>query len=166
MQDDAWSGVSSDHIKLWTIDVDWVNSGNSTVSASTQISVTPFIGVFDGGSFSNLTQPGGGSAIDALQATIMNQAQFRKFGSHNSALFNFVVDTDVGSGELVGVRWIEFRQGGDNQPRSLFQEGTYTAPDGKHAWNASLAMDGQGNIGMGYSSMSGPTTSSTIRVSS
>ena len=95
MQDDAWSGVSSDHIKLWTIDVDWVNSGNSTVSASTQIPITSFIGVFDGGSFSNLTQPGGGSAIDALQATIMNQAQFRKFGTHNSALFNFVVDTDA-----------------------------------------------------------------------
>lgn len=166
MQDDAWSGVSSDHIKLWTIDVDWVNSGNSTVSAASQISVTPFIGVFDGGSFSNLTQPGGGSAIDALQATIMNQAQFRKFGSHNSALFNFVVDTDAGSGELAGVRWIEFRQSGDNQPWSLYQEGTYTAPNGKHAWNASLAMDGQGNIGMGYSSMSGPTTSSTVRVSS
>ena len=49
---------------------------------------------------------------------------------------------------------------------SLYQEGTYTAPDGRHAWNASMAMDGQGNIGMGYTSMSGPSTSSTVRVSS
>jgi len=128
--------------------------------------VTPFISVFDNGSFVNLTQPRGGTAIDALQATIMNQAQFRKFGSYNSALFNFVVDTDAGSGELAGVRWYEFRQSGDNQPWSLYQEGTYTAPDGKHAWNASLAMDGQGNIGMGYTAMSGPTTPTTIRVSS
>lgn len=23
MQDDAWSGVSEDHLKLWTVDVDW-----------------------------------------------------------------------------------------------------------------------------------------------
>ena len=166
MQDNAWSGVSTDHIKVWTIDVDWNNASNSSVSSAQQINVTPFISVFDNGSFSNLSQPGGGSAIDALQATIMNQAQFRKFSGYNSALFNFVVDADASSGELAAVRWVEFRQSGDNQPWSLYQEGTYTAPNGKHAWNASLAMDGQGNIGMGYSSMSGPSTPSTIRVSS
>lgn len=166
LQDNAWSGVSSDHIKLWSIDVNWSNTASSTISSAQQISTTAFTSVFDGGSFSNLTQPGGGTAIDALQATIMNQAQFRKFGTHNSALFNFVVDTDASAGELAGVRWMELRQNGDNQPWTLYQEGTYTAPDGRHAWNASLAMDGQGNIGMGYTSMSGPSTSSTIRVSS
>ncbi|MBK8492003.1 MAG: fibronectin type III domain-containing protein [Saprospirales bacterium] len=166
LQDDAWAGVSSDHIKLWTINVNWTTPANSTVSAAQQIPTTPFISVFDNGSFSNLTQPGGGSAIDALQATIMNQAQFRKFSGHNSAVFNFVVDTDASSGERAGVRWFEFRQSGDNQPWSLYQEGTYTAPNGRHAWNASMAMDGQGNIGMGYTSMSGPTTPTTVRVSS
>ncbi|MEZ4858066.1 MAG: GEVED domain-containing protein [Flavobacteriaceae bacterium] len=166
MQDNAWSGVSSDHIKLWTMNVNWTNTANSTISAAQQITVTPFISVFDNGSFSNLTQPGGGTAIDALQATIMNQAQFRKFPGHNSALFNFVVDADATSGERAAIRWIEFRQSGDNQPWSLYQEGTYTAANGKHAWNASLAMDAQGNIGMGYTAMSGPTTPTTVRVSS
>lgn len=166
MQDDAWGGVATDHVKYWTIDVDWAVPANSTVSAATQIPTTPFIGVFDGGSFSNLTQPGGGVAIDALQATIMNQAQFRKFGTHNSAVFNFVVDTDASGGELAGVRWFEFRQTADNMPWTLYQEGTYTAPDGRHAWHASMIMDGAGNIGMGYTSMSGPTTPTTVRVSS
>ncbi|PKA82741.1 putative secreted protein (Por secretion system target) [Ulvibacter sp. MAR_2010_11] len=166
LQDDAWGGVATDHVKVWKLDVNWVTPGSSTISAATQIPTTPFISVFDGGSFSNLTQPGGGVAIDALQATIMNQAQFRKFGTHNSAVFNFVVDTDATAGELAGVRWFEFRQPGDNLPWTLFQEGTYTAPDGRHAWHASLIMDGVGNIGMGYSSMSGPTTPSTVRVSS
>ncbi len=166
LQDNAWSGVSVDHVKYWTIDVDWNNASNSTISSATQLNTTPFISVFDNGSFVNLTQPNGGTDIDALQATIMNQAQFRKFPTYNSALFNFVVDADASSGELAAVRWYEFRQSGDNQPWSIYQEGTYTAPDGKHAWNASLAMDGQGNIGMGYTSMSGPSTPSTIRVSS
>ncbi|HMQ49081.1 MAG TPA: T9SS type A sorting domain-containing protein [Saprospiraceae bacterium] len=166
MQDNAWSGVSSDHLKVWTINVNWANTASSTVSAATQIPLTPFISVFDNGSFSNLTQPGGGVAIDALQATIMNQAQFRKFGTHNSAVFNFVVDTDATAAERAGIRWIELRQSGDNQPWTLYQEGTYTAPDGRHAWHASLAMDAQGNIGMGYTSMSGPTTPTTVRVSS
>jgi len=165
LQDDAYSGVTSDHIKLWTIDVDWVGTG-STISAPQEIPTAPFISIFDGGSFVNLTQPGGGTDIDALQAIIMNQAHFRKFPSHNSAVFNFVVDTDAGTGELAGIRWVELRQSGDNMPWSLYQEGTYTAPDGRHAWNASLAMDANGSIGMGYTSMSGPTTATTVRVSS
>ncbi|MGO3182340.1 MAG: GEVED domain-containing protein [Aequorivita sp.] len=168
MQDDAWSGVSEDHVKIWTVDVDWATPANSTISDPVELTTTPFISVFDGGSFSNLSQPGGGAAIDALQATIMNQAQFRKFSSHNSALFNFVVDTDASGGELAGVRWFELRQAGDGQPWSIYQEGTYTAPDGKHAWHASMMMDGQGNIGMGYTSMAGSTTPdpTTKRVSS
>lgn len=173
-QDDAWTGVNTgeDHIKLWTIDVDWTNPPNSTVSAATKLgldagtgTVSPFVSVFDGGTYANLTQPEGGQAIDALQGVVMNQAQFRKFDTHNTAVFNFVVDAQVG-GELAGVRWYELRQSGDGQPWSIYQEGTYTSPDGKHAWNASLIMDGQGNIGMGYTAMSGPTTPSTVRVGS
>ena len=155
MADDGWAGVSSDHIKIWTADVDWDNTANSSISASPQeISTTPYISIFDGGAWDNLQQPGGG-AIDALQSTIMNQAQFRKFSSHNSAIFNFVVNISGDATNLAGVRWIELRQDGDGQPWSLYQEGTYAAPDGKHAWNASMAMDMQGNIGMGYSGMGG-----------
>ena len=45
----------------------------------------------------------------------MNQAQFRKFPTHNSAVFNFVVDVDGTSSELAGVRWYELRQDGDGR---------------------------------------------------
>ena len=155
MADDAWLGVDSDHLKIWTADVDWDTPSNSTISASPQeISTTPFISIFDGGAWTNLQQPGG-SAIDALQSTIMNQAQFRKFSSHNSAILNFVVNISGDATNLAGVRWFELRQDSDGQPWSLYQEGTYAAPDGKHAWNASIAMDLQGNIGLGYSGMGG-----------
>ncbi len=156
MQDDAWSGVSTDHLKLWLINVNWQTPSSSTISSSPlQIPLSPFVSVFDNGSFSNLPQPNGGQVLDALQATIMNQAQFRKFNNHNSAVFNFVVDTDPTNGKKAGIRWMELRQSGDGQPWSLYQEGTYTAPNNKHAWVGSLAMDSQGNIGMGYSAMGG-----------
>ncbi|MBV1923502.1 MAG: hypothetical protein KUG68_05720, partial [Flavobacteriaceae bacterium] len=168
MYDNNWGGGGSDHIKLWEVDVDWVTTSNSGISATPQqIPVAAFNSLFDNGSFSNLAQPSGGVLIDALQATIMNQAQFRKFAGHNSAVFNFVVDVDGGSAKQAGVRWMEFRQNGDGLPWSLFQEGTYTAADNKHAWNASLAMDDQGNIGMGYTGMSSPNSSNgNVRVSS
>ena len=155
MQDNAWSGVTDDHLKIWNLNVDWNATANSTISSPVQLNTQPFIGVFDGGSFSNLSQPNGGATIDALQATIMNQAQFKKFPTHNSAVFNFVVDADATSGKLAAVRWFELRQNGDGQPWSIYQEGTYTSPNGKHAWHASLIMDIQGNIGMGYTAMGG-----------
>ncbi len=168
MQDDAFSGIpaGNDHIKLWEIDVDWVSPASSTVSAGVEIPLDPFTSVFDGGSFSNLAQPGGGAVVDAIQSTIMNQAQFRRFGTHNSVVFNFVEDTDPTAGKLAGIRWIELRQTADGAPWTLFQEGTYNAPDGRHAWMGSMIMDNQGNIGMGYMSMSGPTTPTTVRIGS
>jgi len=158
MRDDSAPTVNEDAVWVYDINVDFANPANSNVSTPQEFPVTPFINVFDGGGFANLTQPGGGSDIDAIQATIMNQAQFRKFPTHNSALFNFVVDVDAGPGELAGIRWYELRQDGDGMPWSIFQEGTFTAPDGRHAWMGSMAMDNQGNIGLGYSSMAGPTT--------
>jgi len=101
MQDDAWSGISNDHLKLLPINVDWNDVTNSTISSATEIEISPFMASFDGGSFSNLSQPSGPD-IDVMQSTIMNQAQFRKFATHNSVIFNFVVNTDT-SNELDGM---------------------------------------------------------------
>jgi len=150
MQDDAWAGVATDHLKLWTVNVDWTDLANSTISSPVEIPTTPFTGVFDGGSFSNVPQPSGQDQ-DVLQATIMNQAQYRRFPGYNSAIFNFVVDTDGSGGELAGIRWFELRQDNDNDPWTIYQEGTYISPNNdKHAFSGSMVMDGQGNIGMGY----------------
>ncbi|MCZ6593288.1 MAG: T9SS type A sorting domain-containing protein [Bacteroidetes bacterium] len=154
LQDDSYAGVATDHLKVWSATIDWVTPGNSSMSAAEVLNTTPFISVFDGGSFSNLDQPAGPD-IDAMQAIIMNQAQYRRFGGYNSAVFNFVVDTDPGGGKLAGVRWFELRQTADGQPWTIFQEGTYISPvAGKHAWNASMVMNSAGDIAMGYTGMS------------
>lgn len=154
LQDDAWSGVSEDHLKLWTLNVDWETPGNSTISQPVEVPTTPFISVFDGGSFSNRPQPSGPN-IDVLQATVMQQTQYRRFPGHNSALLNFVVDTDGSSAELAGIRWFEMRQYGDGEPWEIYQEGTYVSPNnGKDAFAGSMAMDGQGNVGMAYTTVS------------
>ena len=151
MRDDGFGGVSQDAINIWTVNVDFDTPSNSDVSdPEVFTNIEPFINVFDGGSFANLAEPGNGSSIDALQSVIMNQAQFRKFPTYNSALFNFVVDVEASNSiERAGIRWYEFRQTTDGGPWSMEQEGTYTAPDGRHAWMGSMAMDNQGNIGMG-----------------
>lgn len=153
MQDDAWSGVSDDHLKLWSVSVDWETPENSFITSPVEIVTQDFTGVFDGGSFSNLSQPNGPD-IDALQATIMNQAQFRKFDTYNSAIFNFVVDVDAGSADQAGIRWYELRQDGDGQPWSIYQESTYVSPTGASAFAGSMVMDKNGYIGLGYTTVS------------
>jgi len=152
MQDDSWAGVSTDHLKIWTIDVDWATPANSTISSPQIINTTPFDGLFDGGSFSNLPQPSGGD-IDALQATVMYMAQYRRFPTYNTVVFNFVVDLD-GNDDYSGIRWYELRQANDGDPWSIYQEGTYAQPDGHSAFSGNMCMDVSGNIALAYTCVS------------
>lgn len=152
-QDDAWLGVNEDHLKIWLINVDWKDPLSSTIEESQNIGpsqgVTPFHSVFDGGSFSNLPQPGNAPDVDALQGAIMYPAAYRQFPTHNSVVFNFVVDIDPSIVEHAGIRWYELRQDASGGPWSVFQEGTY-APDNSDRWCGSIGIDKNGNIGMGF----------------
>ncbi len=152
MQDDAWSGVSTDHLKIWSINVNWTTPANSTISSPQILNTQPFDGLFDNGSFSNLPQPSG-SDIDALQATIMYMAQYRRFPGYNSAIFNFVVDLN-GADNKAGIRWYELRQTTDGAPWTIHQEGTYAQPDGHSAFCGNMCMDANGNIGLAYTIVS------------
>ncbi|WP_324181529.1 GEVED domain-containing protein [Aquimarina gracilis] len=159
-QDDAWQGVTEDALKLWTINVDWVNLAESTIAESEELTVSggdisAFDTTFDGGSFGNLPQPGSGQDIDVLQGAVMYATNYRRFCDYNAVVLNFAVDIDdrQDSDNVSGIRWYELRQNGDGQPWTVYQEGTYTSTDGKSAWCGSMAMDIFGNIGMGYSTI-------------
>lgn len=153
-QDDSWGGVANDHLKLWSVTLDWATPGNSTISSAVQVPVTPFQGVFNAGSFANLPQPfGGGPLIDAMQATVMNQAQLRKFDTYNSAVFNFVVRINTSGANWAAIRWYEMRQDVGGGPWTIHQEGTYVSPGEKSAFNGSMGIDVDGNIGMAYSTI-------------
>lgn len=152
LQDDSWSGVSTDHLKIWNISVNWNNPGSSSISSPQTINTNSFDSVFDGGSFQNLDEPGSGPDIDALQATMMYQTNYRRFTTHNSAVMNFVVDVS-GNDTKAGIRWFELRQSADGQPWTIHQEGTYSQPN-HSVFCGSIGMDSQGNIGLGYTIVS------------
>jgi hypothetical protein len=160
LQDDSWEGVSTDHLNVWNINVDWDSTENSTISDPQEIDTEAFDSVFNGGSFNNLAQPSGPD-IDALQATIMYMAQYRKFENYNATVLNFVVDLD-NDDSRAGIRWFELRQDNDSANWSIFQEGTYEQPDGHSAFCGGIAMDSIGNIGLAYSVVS-ETQSVSIR---
>ena len=152
LQDDAWSGISQDHLKVWNVSVNWNNPSSSSISSPQIINTTPFDSVFDNGSFQNLDEPGNGPDIDALQATMMYMTNYRRFGTYNSAVLNFAVDIS-GNDSKAGIRWYELRQSSDGQPWTIYQEGTYSQPN-YSTFCGSISMDAQGNIGLAYTIVS------------
>ncbi len=153
LQDDAWSGVSEDHLKIWNIEMNWNSPLSSTITEFQEIGtaegVSPFIATFDGGSFSNLEQVGNNPDVDALQATIMYMTQYRRFPTHNSVVLNFVVDVNPTAAEHAGIRWYELRQDRNGGLWRVHQEGTY-APDSSDRFSGSIGIDEKGNIGLGF----------------
>src|SRR5207248_11380047 len=61
---------------------------------------------------------------------------------------SLTVDHNVSTNNRDGIRWYEIR-GLDGTP-TVFQQGTF-APDATSRWIASVNMDHDGNIGVGYS---------------
>ena len=65
LQDDAWNGVTQDHVKVWEIDIDW--DGTSTISAPQEIITTPFDSTFQPFGVGDIPQPGTGTQLDPLR---------------------------------------------------------------------------------------------------
>jgi hypothetical protein len=95
----------------------------------------------------------------------MYRAQYRHFSGYDSLLIDTTVDAD--GNDTAGQQWAELRNSGSGW--SLHQEGTYAPADGQNRWLGSIAMNGQGDIALGYSVSSGntyPSVRYTTRTSS
>jgi CARDB len=144
LQDDAWGGVTTDHLKIWEVDIDWENG--SSIGAPAQINLAPFDSFLRPFGQGDVEQPGTGQRIDALAGIVSYMVNYRSFPSHNSMVINFNVD--IGS-ITSGIRWIELRNTGVG-PWSLYQEGTWTIADGHGRFMGSNSIDEEGNIALAY----------------
>ncbi len=147
LQDDGWSGVSFDHLKVWEIDVDWGTIGNSMISAPLEIPVAEFNSTFSPFGQGDVNQPGTSQKIDMQGGIISYAANYRSFATHNSWVITFNVDVDLAN--TSGVRWVELRNNAVDS-WTVYQEGTYAPDDGHSRFMGSAAMDELGNIGMGF----------------
>ncbi len=139
---------TEDYLEIWAFDVDWTTPANSSFTKVTDLAISEIDSSLCGlTSFSCFPQQGSGTTLDPLREVIMWRLQYRNFGSHETLVGNLV--TDVDGTDHGGIRWFELRKSGA-APWSLYQEGTY-APDAHSRWMASIAMDGSGNMAMGYS---------------
>ncbi len=89
-----------------------------------------------------------GSNLDGIGDRLMHRAAYRNFGSHESLVGNF----SVSANGVAGIRWFELRNVTAG-PAVIFQESTYR-PDTTWRWMGSAAMDGTGNLAIGFSASS------------
>jgi hypothetical protein len=138
--------MEDDGIYAWSFHVDWDDPSKTRVDGPTKIAVAPYHYLCDGQLTKCVPQPGTETRLDAQGDKVMARLVYRRVGDRESVVAVHSVNTAAGGG---GVRWYELRVG-KKRDVTLYQQGTY-APDGFYRWMASPAMDGKGNIGIGYS---------------
>ncbi len=144
---DDWSSPSQDLLQIWQFHVDWTVPANSTFASSLSLPVAPYkSNICTATRDRCIPQPGTTVKLESLADRLMQRLQYRNFGTHQSMVTNHTVDVD-NTGHA-GIRWYELRKSGGAW--FVYQQGTY-APDAKHRWMASVAMNGQGDIALGYS---------------
>ncbi len=150
---DYFLELNTNSLRVFHADIDWNNTSNSSVTVSQNLTTQSF-------SYSNITieQPGTSQELMALSDRLMYRLQYRNFGSYQVMLANHTVNAD-GNGQA-GVRWYELRNYGSGW--SIYQQGTYAPADGENRWMASIAMNGDGDIALGYS-VSSTNTYPSIR---
>jgi len=145
-RDDEFHGSPTpvvDFLEIWEFSVDWDEPANSSFQGPIDIPISDF-----SSNLAGIPQPTGPD-LAAINWPVMWRLQYRNFVSHEVLVGNLVTDVD-GTGHA-GIRWFELRR---SPPGAgfwrLHQEGTH-APDAHHRWLGSIAMDGCGNIALGYS---------------
>jgi len=147
------ANLGTNSLRIWAADIDWVNTGNSTVSLVKTLTTQSY-------SYSGIiiNQPGTTQTLDPLASRLMYRLQYRNFGSYEVMLTNHSVNAN-GTG-MAGVRWYELRNYGSGW--TIHQQGTFAPADANNRWMGSVAMNGNGDIGIGYS-VSGSSTYPSIR---
>ena len=88
------------------------------------------------------------SYLDGIGDRLMFRLAYRNFGDHESVVGNYTVSANG----VAGVRWFELRNV-TSGPVVVYQQSTYQ-PDSIWRWMGSAAMDGQGNLAIGFSASS------------
>ena len=138
---DFYASVSgpANTLQVWKFHVNWATPTSSTFTGPTNLAVASY-----SQPGSNVPQKGSSETVDTLGDRLMMQLQYRKIGSIESLWATHT----VASGGVTGVRWYEIRN--PNGSASIYQQSTYQ-PDTSYRWMASLAVDKNGDMALGYS---------------
>lgn len=137
--------TSDSFIYVWKQYTDWEDPKKSKLEGPERLPVVPYKYLGGGQLTQAIPQPGTSMRLDAQGDKMMARLVYRRTGN----LQRMVGVHSVAARGQGGVRWYEFRISRRGKV-SVHQQGTY-APGHGYRWMASPAIDGNGNIGIGYS---------------
>jgi PKD repeat protein len=148
------ANLGTNSLRIWEASINWATPSNSSVSLVKTLTTQSY-------SYSGIVinQPGTSQTLDPLASRLMYRLQYRNFGSYEVMLTNHSVNAN--STGRAGVRWYELRNYGSGW--TIYQQGTFAPADGNNRWMGSVAMNGNGDIGIGYS-VSSSSTYPSIRI--
>jgi hypothetical protein len=137
-------------LNFFRFHVDFSNPANSTFTGPTLIPVAPFTEACSLSTRACITEPNPGEKLDSLGDRVMYRLAYRNFGAHEA----LVVNQTIEGGAAGGIRWYEIRNPNNSSSSPfVFQQGTIIDPNINY-WMGSIAMDGVGNIALGFSASS------------
>jgi len=167
---------STAQYRFWDMCLDWTTPANTTLSPVNVVDSDVYVPFG-----ADVAQLGTTAALDSFGSNTMYRAMARSFGAdaptRTSLVINHVVTGGLGQ---AGVRWMHFNLEPSVEPpsysdrifghgyegpalpntvpptvmtKSVVDQGTF-APDSDSRWMGGIAIDGSGNIGMGYSKSS------------
>jgi hypothetical protein len=138
---------SSQNLEVYAFDVDWNNTSNSSFTQVANLAPASYNPNLNG-----VPQPNTGTRLDDLGIMMMYRLQYRNFGSYQTMVTNQTVNA---GGGRTGIRWYELRKETGNW--YIYQQGTYAPNDGQYRWMGSIAMNGNGDIALGFNMASSTT---------
>jgi len=146
--------ASTDFLEMWELDVNWTTPANSTLTKLPDVPIAEYDCTLcgTGSDWSCMPQPGTNQALDPIREPLHQPLQYRNWGSYETLVGGFA--EDVNGADQAAVRWFELRRVSGTW--SAYQEGV-VGGDAHHRSVTSVAMDGAGNIALGYT-----LTSSTV----
>ncbi|HSF79604.1 MAG TPA: carboxypeptidase regulatory-like domain-containing protein [Anaerolineales bacterium] len=150
MDDGSWI-PPTDAIRIWEFHVDWANTANSSFGLSGNpnalLPVENFTPLCTA-TRSCIPQKDTSRRLDDLSDRLMHRLQYRYFDTYATLVTNHTVNVGL---SRAGLRWYELRRVAGTW--NIYQQGTYAGDGGnfEHRWMGSAAMDGMGNIAIGYS---------------
>jgi len=146
-KDDAW-GYAFDQLQVWEFMVNWEDPQASTFEEVKILETEPFTSkLCEAPRWQCIPQPNSSLKLEALNDRLMFRVQYRNFETYATMVLNHTVNAD-GLGKA-GIRWYELRDYLDGDGWEIYQQGTY-APDDNSRWMASIAMNKNGTIALGY----------------
>ncbi|HPR07199.1 MAG TPA: hypothetical protein PLI17_11270, partial [Denitromonas sp.] len=152
-------GAPQDALTLWKFVADFATPANSSFTLANTIPIAAYDTFFPctPTSRSCIAQPGTSNKLDhqGYRQRPLFRLAYRNFGSHESLVTNQSVEAAT---NVSGIRWWEVRS--PNSSPVLYQDSTYApgVADGIQRWMGSIAMDGSGNMALGYSASDGTNT--------